>query len=89
MLIYFLPSLSNFQFYLLSLLYNTHGHFSQSFLRNYLIQDYEIFDNFVFPLMASAGGGGGGGVDVSFAHFLLYFPKQCKNMHMLYLDAKI
>ena len=38
------------------------GIFHQSFLRNYLIQDYEIFDNFVFslkvlqPLMATAGG---------------------------------
>ena len=36
--------------------------FHQSFLRNYLIKDYEIFDNFVFslkvlqPLMATAGG---------------------------------
>ena len=36
--------------------------FPQSFLRNYLIKDYEIFDNFVFslkvlqPLMAPAGG---------------------------------
>ena len=36
--------------------------FYQSFLRNYLIWDYEIFDNFVFslkvfqPLMATAEG---------------------------------
>ena len=36
--------------------------FHQSFLGNYLIKDYEIFDNFVFslkvlqPLMATAGG---------------------------------
>ena len=36
--------------------------FHQSFLRNYLILDYEIFDNFVFslkvlqPLMATTGG---------------------------------
>ena len=36
--------------------------FHQSFLRSYLIQDYEIFDNFVFslkvlqPLMATPGG---------------------------------
>ena len=36
--------------------------FQQSFLRNYLIKDYEIFDNFVFslkvlkPLTATAGG---------------------------------
>ena len=36
--------------------------FHQSFLRNYLIYDYKIFDNFVFslkvlqPLMATAGG---------------------------------
>ena len=53
---------TNFQFFLLSLLYNTYGHFSSKFLRNYLISDYEIFDNFVFslkvlqPLMATAGG---------------------------------
>ena len=36
--------------------------FHQTFLRNNLIQDYEIFDNFVFslkvlqPLMTTAGG---------------------------------
>ena len=36
--------------------------FHQSYLRNYLILDYEIFDTFVFslkvlqPLMATAGG---------------------------------
>ena len=36
--------------------------YHQSFLRNYLILDYEIFDNFVFslkvlqPPMATAGG---------------------------------
>ena len=36
--------------------------FHQSFLRNYLIKDYEIFNNFVFslkvlqPLMATARG---------------------------------
>ena len=36
--------------------------FHQSFLSNYLIKDYEIFNNFVFslkvlqPLMATAGG---------------------------------
>ena len=43
--------------------YNTHMDiFHQSFLRNYLICDYEIFYNFVFslkvlqPLMATAGG---------------------------------
>ena len=36
--------------------------FHLSFLRNYLIKDYEIFDNFVFslkvllPLKATAGG---------------------------------
>ena len=36
--------------------------FHQSFLRNYFIKDYEIFDNFVYslkvlqPLMATAGG---------------------------------
>ena len=44
--------------------------FHESFLRNYFIKNYEIFDNFVFslkvlqPLMATAGG------YVSFAHFL-------------------
>ena len=53
---------SNFQFFLLSFLYDTYGHFHQSFLGNYLILDYEIFDNFVFslkvlqPLMATTGG---------------------------------
>ena len=43
--------------------YITHRNiFHQSFLRNYLIKDYEIFNNFVFslkvlqPLMATAGG---------------------------------
>ena len=36
--------------------------FHQSFLRNYLIKDYDIFNNFIFslkllqPLMATAGG---------------------------------
>ena len=51
---------SFFKFFLLSLLFNTYGLFYQSFLRKYLILDYEIFDNFVFslkvlqPLMATA-----------------------------------
>ena len=46
-----------FQIFLLSLLYNTYGHFSSKFS-----QDYEIFVNFVISLkelkslMATAGG---------------------------------
>ena len=56
-LILILPSF----FKILSLLYNTYGHFSSKFSQKLLDLDYEIFDNFVFslkvlhPLMATAG----------------------------------
>ena len=58
-----LPSFfASFHFFLLSHLYITHMDiFHQSFRRNYLTKDFEIFDNFVFslkvlqPLIATAG----------------------------------
>ena len=46
--------------------------FHQSFLRNYLIKNYEIFDNFVFFLWKCYSLWWLRPGYVSFAHFLLY-----------------
>ena len=43
--------------------------FHQSFLRNYFIKNYEIFDNFVFSESVTTSDGYRRGY-VSFAHFL-------------------
>ena len=67
MLILFLLSFFKFSLFLLSLLYNTYGHFHESFLGNYLIKDYEIFNNLSFTTSDGYRRG-----YVRFAHFLLY-----------------
>ena len=46
--------------------------FHQSFLRNYLIKENEIFDNFVFFSESVTTSNGYRRGYVSFAHFLLY-----------------
>ena len=65
MLILILPSFFKFSIFpsVTPILHRSIGtFFHQSFLRNYLIKDYEIFNNFVFslkvlqPLMATTGG---------------------------------